>query len=86
MTRQTVILPKGHRDKLNGLTAEFGLTQGEVVEVLLDNVDASALAAKRDAKAAAKTKRSDVAKSLKGLSKDDLKEVQAMIAAKKGEK
>jgi ribosomal protein S15P/S13E len=54
LTRYTIILPLAHKERLDNLGKTYGLNQGEVLEVMLDQMDHTALKPHFEAKAAAK--------------------------------
>jgi hypothetical protein len=78
MVRRTVIMTKEHIDKLRALAKKFVLTQGEVIEVLLDNVEnvnGGKFIAKRVIKGDSKV----LVKKLKNLSPEKLAQIEALI-------
>ena len=89
MFRQMIPLSEAHKTRLKNLAKCYSLNPGEVVEVMLDNMNIAALEGAFHQKQAAKMSnrsvsvRSELLKQMKGLSPEQLMEIQAIIAKSK---
>lgn len=87
MVRYTMILPKVHKDKIETVAKTYKITQGEVIEVLLDQMSVSLLGthfeAKKESKGSNKSSKRSVIEAMKGLTKQQLLEVEKAIAEMK---
>ena len=87
--RFMIIMRKESRASLKSLAKQFQLTQGEAVEVMLENLDLAALGPKfrlrRESKLSGKNAESDLARKLMAMSPEKRAEIAAMIAAAQGE-
>jgi len=87
MSRYTLILSEAHREKLKKVAKTYNITQGEVVEVLLDQMNLGLLGghleAKRKSKTSDRVSQRTVIEELKGLTPEQLMAVKAAIAAAK---
>lgn len=85
MVRQTVIMTEAHKNKLKEVAKRYAITQGEVVEVLLDSADMDAmgqfLTERRNGKLAQRETKTDLSKRLKGLSPEKRAAIEAILAA-----
>jgi ABC-type sugar transport system ATPase subunit len=84
MIRRTVILNKGYPDKLSKIAEDYSLSQGEVVEVFLDQFDANRLgehlkAKKVAKKPSARLTKTDMVKKMKDLKPEQLAAIEAII-------
>jgi hypothetical protein len=83
MVRRTIILSENHFKKLKDSAKQVRLTQGEVLEVLLDNADFDALAGqfqvKRQSKQGGRQVDSALVKKMKGASPEKLAQIQAIL-------
>lgn len=93
MVRYTMILPKAYKEKIEQIAKAFKITQGEVVEVLLDQSDINpsgafdaAFVEKRASKATKKSSKRGIIADMKNLSPEDLAVVAEAIAKVKAEK
>lgn len=88
MARYTMILPREHKDKIAAVAKSFKISQGEVVEVLLEEMEVSMLRsrfeAKRNAKRSNKSSRREILEKMKGLTPEELKAVEETIVKLKG--
>jgi len=87
VARYTMVLSEPHKDKLKKVSKTYGISQGEVVEVLLDQMNLGLLGghfeAKRKSKTSDRISQRAVIEQLKGLTPEQLKAVEAAIAATK---
>lgn len=87
MIRHMVILSSEHRDTLKVEARKASLTQGEFLEVLLDNADFTALAEKFKAKKAGKSEgkltKADLLKKMKGLTPEQLAAINQIVESQK---
>lgn len=85
MIRQTIILTPKYIEILRTTSKANGLTQGELVEALLDNVNSESfihsIVAKRDEKASGRTKKVSLVNKLKSLTPEQFAAVEAIIAS-----
>ena len=85
MTRYTMILSKTHKEKIENVAKTYGITQGNVVEVLLDQMNVSLLGThfetKRGAKSSRQGAKGAIVAKLKDMTPEQLKKVEAAIAA-----
>ncbi len=90
MVRHVVILTEAHKTKLKQLAKTYNITQGEVVEVLLDLEPQDRhgwsvwFEAKRDAKHEGKTTKTDLAKKVREASPETLAAIQALLNQDQG--
>lgn len=84
LIRHMIIITPEHRDKLKAEAKKVGLIQGEIIEVLLDNVDFESLAEKFKAKKAGKVEgkltKADLLKKMKDLSPEQLAAIDAIVS------
>lgn len=86
-TRFSIDLDDNHRSSLNLIAKTFKITQGEVIEVMLDQMGtptgelAAAFTARRDAKVARRAPKKELYKQFKNLSAEQLQ--AALEAAQK---
>jgi len=84
LTRYMMVLPQIQKDKIEKVAKSFKISQGAVLEVLLDNMDLNALdqffAAKREAKNSNKGSKRQIIEKMKGLKPEQLAEIEAHIA------
>lgn len=89
MTRYTLILPKPHKEKIEKLAKVYHISQGAVIEVLLDNMDDVALTkhfeTRRQAKGTHKGSRRQIIEAMKNLTPDQLKALATNISQMKSE-
>lgn len=92
VTRDSVVITKNHAKKLRTLAKTYHLTKGEVIEVMLDQMNVGLLGGHFEEKRKAKAPTSrggdrvtqrDVIGNLKGLSAEQLAIIEAKIAAMK---
>lgn len=87
LVRYTVIFSPVHREKLKQTAKQFGITQGEVVEVMLDQLDANAMAphfqAKKTGKAEGRITKTELVKKMKDLTPAQLAAIEAIVSQKK---
>lgn len=87
VSRYTLILSETHKEKLKKVAKTYSITQGEVVEVLLDQMNLGLLGghleAKRKTKTSDRVSQRSVIEQLKGLTPEQLKAAEAAIAALK---
>lgn len=92
MARYTLIIGKEHKDKLDSFASKFGISQGNVVEVLLDQANQEVLApffntkagmGGRGRKASKTATQRDLIKMLKGMTPEQLEAAQKSIQAVK---
>lgn len=87
VSRYTIVMSDGHKEKLKKVAKTYGITQGDVVEVLLDQMNLGLLGghleAKRKVKTSDRVSQRAVIEQLKGLTPEQLKAVEAAIAATK---
>lgn len=85
MVRHMIVLPEQSKAALKEIAKTHGITQGEVVEVLLNQMDSALLAqhfeAKRSSKVGIRTAKSDLANKLLNLSAAQLAAITAIIDA-----
>ena len=83
MTRHMVILSEGHRKTLKEEAKKVKLTQGEFLEVLLDNTDFAALLDKfkdkKVGKSAGKLTKADLLKQMTNLTPEQLAAIEAIV-------
>lgn len=87
--RYTVVLPVQYKEKITTLAKQHKISQGEVLEVLLDKMEPDMLGhhfdAKREAKVAHRAENSTVRKQLltkiKNLPPEELAKLLAVVAA-----
>ena len=83
LVRHMVILSPEHREILKTEAKKVKLTQGELLEVLLDNADFTALAGKlkekKEGKTAGKLTKNDLLKRMKGLTPEQLAAIDAIV-------
>lgn len=86
--RQMIILEKDSKTRLKDLSKCFGLTQGEILDVLIEhgNIDELAEAGKFDEKKTDKRKgkvtKGDLLKKMKGLNPEQLEAINAIVEKK----
>lgn len=84
MVRQTVILTEGHKERLKQLAKLHNVTQGEVIEVLLDYTDFEMFADKFKAKKAVKSEgkltKGDLLKKMTNLTPEQLAAIAAIVS------
>jgi len=84
-SRRMLIMDTAYFDQLKDLASEFTLTQGEIVEVLMANMEAnmetfrSLFEAKRQQRVAAKQARTELARKMKNLDPAKLREVERLL-------
>lgn len=87
--RFMIIMRKESRACLKSLAKQFQLTQGEAIEVMLENLNIDALGPKfrerRENKLSGKNAESDLARKLMAMSPEKRARIEAMIAANLGE-
>ena len=82
-SRYTLILPTQYKDKLHALSKEFKITQGEVLETMLDNVGAdikdkfvlrrvAKLETRKKNKPVKVSPKKELMEKLKGMSEDQI--------------
>jgi hypothetical protein len=83
MTRHMVILTHEHRNALKAESKKVSLTQGEFIEVLLDNTDFDTLSEKFKEKKAGKTEgkltKADILKKMTNLTPEQLAAIEAIV-------
>ena len=86
LTRYTIIFPESHKAKVDIVAGQYGLTAGDVIEVLIDRMNVADIAEhlqfKRDNKVDGRTKgtpKKKLVESLKGLSPEQLSAIEAQI-------
>lgn len=83
MTRLTVILGETGHARLRDLAKEEGLSQGDIIEVLLFNsaivADQGFFEAKRQSKIAGRTEKTSLAKKLKNLTPEQRAQIEAIV-------
>jgi hypothetical protein len=90
--RYTVLLSNAHRAKIDQLTETFKLSQGDIIEVLLDHVDEVALKSPFEAKKANKVDgrgkvtgvKGEILAELKDMTPEQLETLKKQIAGIKG--
>ncbi|MDD2721364.1 MAG: hypothetical protein PHH47_08670 [Gallionella sp.] len=93
-SRTSLVLSVTHKDKLDSLAEQHKVAVGDVIEAMLDlapgfeNVLTDLLRAKKESKMKVdgrckKAPKREILKSLAGLSKDQLAEIEAQIARMK---
>lgn len=84
MVRHMLILPETHKQKLKKIAGVYGLTQGEVVEVMLDQINLNMIGghfeAKKTSKGAGKSTKADLIKKMKALTPAQMKAIEAILA------
>ncbi len=82
--RHTVVVSESYKGKLKAVAKTYHLTQGEVIEVLLDQMNLSQvgghLEARRRSKETGRTTQKDVIDALKGLTPEQLKAAEEALA------
>lgn len=87
--RHMVILEKNSKTRLKDLSKRFGLTQGEVLDVLIEQGDIEALAAagkfeeKKDGKKDGKVTKTGLLKKMKDLTPDQLAAINQIVEGQK---
>ncbi len=85
MARYTMILGPAHKDKIENVAKTYGISQGNVIEVLLDQMDESLLGSYFEAKKTVKGTRQGakgaIVAKLKGLTPEQLRAAEAYIAS-----
>lgn len=86
MIRHMVILTSQHRDNLKAEAKKVGLTQGEFLEVLLDNVQFDTLTeqfkAKKAGKSEGKLTKAELLKKMTNLTPEKLAAIEAIVEGK----
>lgn len=81
--RQMVILPKAHKDKMKKLAKVYGISQGAVVEVLLDKMNLNTLGPyfeeKHKSKSGGKTTKTELVKKMKDLTPEQIAAIEVII-------
>lgn len=84
MIRSTMIVPQQHKDKVVSVAKTFKITQGEVIEVLLDQMDVVSLRphfeGKRKSKCSTKSSSRHIIDEIKGLTCQERQVVVETIA------
>lgn len=84
ITRYTLILPQLHKIKIETIAKTYKISQGAVIEVLLDNMDVekltSAFEAKNEDKGSRKGSKRQIIEKMKDLKPEQLAEIAAHIA------
>jgi hypothetical protein len=84
MTRYTLILPQAHKDKIEAIAKSHKISQGAVMEVLLDHMDLNALdqffETKNKVKRVNKSSKRQIIENMKDLNPEQLAEVNSQIA------
>lgn len=87
MKRHMLIMSKEHHAKLKTLAKQFKLTQGEVAEVMLDQIDVDGLMPHMEAKRKAKksgagvTTKTELVKKMKDLTPEQIAAIEKILAA-----
>jgi hypothetical protein len=86
MVRYTMIIPKTSKEKLEEIAKSYKITQGEVVEVLIDQAESegsaslgAAFIAKKSSKVKVKSSKRGIIEEMKGLTPAQLAQVQEAI-------
>lgn len=90
LVRHTFILHPEYHERLKAESKALGLTQGEIIEVIMDNLDLRTLdeqfVAKRNEKVMARAKdrgtgltKASVIKKMKGLTQEKLAAINAIV-------
>lgn len=83
VNRHTVVISESYKKKLKAVAKNYHLTQGEVIEVLLDQMNLAQIGghfeARRKQKEGGRTTQKDVIDALKGLTPEQLKAVEEAI-------
>lgn len=83
MIRHMVIITPDHRERLKAESKKVGLTQGEFMEVLLDNLDFTTLdeqfKAKKAGKNDGKLTKAELLKKMKDLTPEKLAAINAIV-------
>lgn len=81
--RYTVITTEQHREKLNKIAKTYRISQGDVIEVLLDQANLGLLGhhfdAKRESKSDGKLTKTELMKKMKGLTPEQLAAIEKII-------
>lgn len=87
MARQMVIMSQESKATLKDVAKTYRLSQGELIDVLLENAVWDSLTtqmeAKRNEKVSSRVKKVSMAKKLEGLTPEQLAAVEAIIAGTK---
>jgi hypothetical protein len=87
--RQMIILPEAQKNKLKQIAKTYAITQGEVIEVMLDQVDLTRkydhFSAKRSEKLAGRSSiRAALTRKMKDLTPEQLTAIEAIINQPEG--
>lgn len=81
--RHMVILPVEYKERLKSIAKKYKVTQGEVVEEMLNIFDKTelpnVLEERRAAKTSGRTTKTELLKRMKGLSQDQIEAIEAII-------
>lgn len=81
--RHTLILPVEYKERLKAIAKKYKLTQGEVVEEMINIFDQtslpSILEARRTNKTSGRTTKTELLKRMKGLSPEQIAAIEAII-------
>jgi hypothetical protein len=85
--RHMITLPEQQKEKLKKLSKDFHLTQGEIVDVLLEQIDLSLMGqhfeARRNGKLSGRSIQTDLIKKMKGLSQEQIAAIQSILSTAK---
>lgn len=84
MVRHMIILPEAHKVKLKRIAKTYAITQGEVVEVMLDQINLDQMGSHFEAKRALKDdgrlSKSVLVNKMKTLSPEQMRAIEAIMA------
>lgn len=79
--RHMIVMKMSVREKIKNLAKAYRVQQGDVIDVVIENMDLTkvgpALEARREVKA--KPKKTEIAKKIRGLSPEKLAQIEAII-------